>query len=324
MIRKPPVVSIITPSYNQAQFLEEAILSVFNQDYPHIQYIIIDGGSTDGSIDVIRKYESRLKYWVSEPDSGQSDAINKGWEKATGDIIAWLNADDSYCPDTFSKVADIFAENPETILVHGAANTYDQSGKDILFTSYPFDMDPYDMIASGGGVTTQPSVFIRRSVLDEVGYLNPDLHYIMDWEYWIRIGLHFGNRRFYKTKSILSNNRDWSGTKTNQGWNEICEENRRVLRDIFEHHPYDSKLQDIRSAAYRSSYRKQAELARVNGRPMEALHHVCRSLMIEPLGHNPARELAILLYVLLGRRVSERLRSSLTPVRSRLNKHIGY
>jgi hypothetical protein len=180
------------------------------------------------------------------------------------------------------------------------------------------------MLASCGGVTTQPSVFMSRTVLDEIGYLNEQLHYVMDWEYWIRTGLHFGTHRFHKIYDILSNNRAWSGTKTNRGWNEICEENRRVLQDIFEQYPKDSKLQNIRSAAYRSSYRKQAELARVNGRPMEALHHVCRSLMIEPLGHNPARELAILLYVLLGRRFSERLRSSLTPVRSRLNRLIGY
>jgi glycosyltransferase involved in cell wall biosynthesis len=324
MTLKDPLISIVTPSFNQARFLEHAMDSVVTQDYPHIEYIIIDAQSTDGSIAIIKKHEKSLKYWVSEPDSGQSEAINKGWRRSTGDILAWLNADDSYCPGAVNTVADIFIKNPETILVHGAANTYDQSGKDILFTSYPFDMDPYDMIASCGGVTTQPSVFIKRSVLDEVGYLNPDLHYIMDWEYWIRIGLHYGNHRFCKTNSILSNNRDWSGTKTNKGWNEICEENRRVLHDIYERHQDDEKLVGIRSAAYRSSYRKQAELARINGCPAEALHHVFHSLMIEPLGHNPARELAIILYVLLGRRLSERLRSSLKPVRSRLNRLIGY
>jgi glycosyltransferase involved in cell wall biosynthesis len=324
MSGKDPVVSIVTPSYNQVQFLEEAILSVLSQDYPHIEYIIIDGGSTDGSIEVIRSFQDRLNYWVSEPDSGQSEAINKGWKRSSGDIIAWLNADDTYCPGAIRTVADIFRQAPDTVLVHGAAQTYDKDGQTPLFISRPYDMDPYEMLASCGGVTTQPSVFMRRTVLDEIGYLNWDLHYVMDWEYWIRIGLHFGTHRFRKTNNILSNNRAWSGTKTNRGWNNICEENRRVLRDIFEHHPHDPKLQGIRSAAYRSSYRKQAELARMNDRPMEALHHVCRSLMIEPLGHNPARELAIILYVLLGRRFSERLRSSLSPVRSRLNRLIGY
>ena len=321
---RPLVISIITPSFNQSQFLEEAILSVVNQDYDHIEYIIIDGGSTDGSLDIIRKYHDRLKCWVSEPDSGQSEAINKGWKKATGDMIAWLNADDSYCTDAFSTVANIFAEYPDTILVHGAANTYDQSFKDILFTSYPFDMDPYDMIAGCGGVTTQPSVFIRRSVLDEVGYLNPDLHYIMDWEYWIRIGFHYGNHRFCKTDSILSNNRDWPGTKTNRGWNDICEENRRVLHDIFERHQDNENLMRIRSAAYRSSHRKQAELARMNGHPLGALRHVYSSLIIEPLNHNPARELAIILYMLMGRRLSTRLRKALSPILARFNRTIGF
>ncbi len=324
MTLKDPLVSIITPSYNQARFLEHAMDSVLTQDYPHIEYIIIDAQSTDGSIAIIKKHEKILKYWVSEPDSGQSEAINKGWRRSTGDIIAWLNADDFYCPGAISNVTDIFSREPEAILVHGAANTYDQSGKDIIFTSYPFDMDPYEMIVSCGGVTTQPSVFIRRSVLDEVGYLNPDLHYIMDWEYWIRIGLHYGNHRFYKTKSILSNNRDWSGTKTNRGWNDICEENRRVLHDIFERNQDNENLMRIRSAAYRSSYRKQAELARINGHTLEALRHVYSSLMIEPLNHNPARELAIILYILMGRRLSVRLRKLLSPVRSRFNRTIGF
>lgn len=324
MSKGKPLVSIITPSYNQAQFLEETILSVLHQDYPLIEHIIIDGGSTDHSIDIIRRYQDHLASWVSEPDSGQSEAINKGWRRSTGDIIAWLNADDTYCPGAIREVAEIFEKDPELLLVHGAANTYDQSGQTLLFTSQPFDMDPYEMIAGCGGVTTQPSVFLRRAVLDEVGYLDPRLHYIMDWEYWIRIGLHYGHQRFHKTDTVLSNNRDWPGTKTNRGWKEICKENRLVLHDLFAQHPDDAKLKRIRSAAYRSSYRKQAELARENGHPLEALHDTWRAWRIDPLGHNPLREIALILSVLLGRKLSERLRSGLAPVRKRLNRLIGY
>lgn len=324
MNREKPSVSIVTPSLNQDRFLEHTILSVLGQDYPHVEYLIIDGGSTDACTDVIRNYEDRLAFWVSEPDNGQSEAINKGWRKSSGEILAWLNADDSYCPGALRTVAGIFAHEPEVVLVHGAAQTYDKDGQILLCTNNPYSMDPLEMIACCGGVSTQPSVFIRRSVLDDVGYLREDLHYVMDWEYWIRIGLRYGTNRFRQTPAILSVNRDWSGTKTNMGWKEICKENRRVLDDLFHQNRHDPFFQRIKAASYRSSYRKQAELARVNGYPLESLRHVCRSLMIEPLGHNPAREIAVIFYTLLGRRFSSRLRKNLAPVLARLNQIIGY
>jgi len=324
MTNKPLTISVITPSYNQAQFLEETIQSVLSQDYPQLEYIIVDGGSTDGSVEIIKKYEKQISQWVSEPDTGQSDAINKGWKMASGDIITWLNTDDTYCPGTISTAADIFHKNPETILVHGAANTYDQSGHRLLFTSQPFAMDPYEMIMSCGGVTTQPSIFFRRIVLNEIGYLDTNLHYIMDWEYWIRMGLHFGSHRFQKIDTILSNNRDWSGTKTNQGWKEICLENRIVLDKIFFSHQNDQRLAHIKPASYRSSYRKEAELARLNDEPLKALQNIFSAWRIEPFKHIPARELVLLLYVLLGKKWSSRLRTITQPLRNILNRHVGF
>ena len=114
-----PKISIVTPSYNQAEFLERTILSVLNQDYPNLEYIIIDGGSTDGSVEIIKKYEKYLAYWVSEKDKGQSDAINKGFQKSTGDILAWLNSDDTYLSGTLFKVVKAFQENPNADLIFG-------------------------------------------------------------------------------------------------------------------------------------------------------------------------------------------------------------
>jgi glycosyltransferase involved in cell wall biosynthesis len=269
-----------------------------------VEYIIIDGGSTDGSTDIIKKYEHKITYWVSEPDQGQSDAINKGWRRATGEILAWLNADDMYYQGALKAVAEVFESDKNIRVVSGAGDICDITGSTILSKKEPSSLNPYWMVKTCGGVPLQPSVFLRRNVIGEVGFLNPELHYVMDWEYWIRIGLHYPKEAIVKTDSVLSMNRDWPLTKTNTGYNAICDEDRIVLDRLFKEYQHDQKLQNLKGAAYRSSFRKQAELARVNGCSMESLHHVCQALMIESLGHNPAREIAIILYTLMGRRIS--------------------
>ena len=123
------LVSIITPSFNQAEYLEQTILSVLNQDYSNIEYMVLDGASTDNSVDIIRKYENRLAYWVSEKDNGQADAINKGFDRAKGEIIAWLNSDDYYLAGTVSSAVKIFEEHPHVVLVLGTCRLVTETGK---------------------------------------------------------------------------------------------------------------------------------------------------------------------------------------------------
>ena len=186
-----PLVSIVTPSYNQAQFLEETILSVLNQNYPQLEYIIIDGGSTDGSVEIIRRYADRLAYWVSEPDKGQADAINKGWSRVTGDIVAFLNSDDYYRPGAISAVCEVFRQRPEVGIVWGQAEWVTEHGKPLRPT-HTF-VDSQQMVERFEGLP-QPATFVRKEVIDKVGKLDPTFHFALDGEFFIRAMANFDSQ----------------------------------------------------------------------------------------------------------------------------------
>ncbi len=179
-----PLVSVITPSYNQADFLEDTIKSVLAQDYPAIEYLIIDGGSTDGSVDIIHKYKSELVWWISEPDEGQASAINKGMVKAQGEIVAWLNSDDLYLPGAVSRVVAEFQSHPQLGLVFGNAVTIDADGCPIKELSFP-DWQLEDLI--GFRIICQPAVFMARELYEQVAGLDLNYHFMLDHHLWIRI-----------------------------------------------------------------------------------------------------------------------------------------
>lgn len=182
-------ITIVTPSYNQAKFLEETICSVLSQDYPNLEYIVIDGGSSDNSVDIIRKYKSQVAYWVSEPDLGQTHAINKGLERATGDLIAWLNSDDTFVPDALVKVVDFFQQNPHVDIVFGDTLFTKADGTPIKRTDPQDVFDYTGFVINWKNCITQPSAFIRRSVVEAIGLLDPHYYFFMDWDYWLRAGI---------------------------------------------------------------------------------------------------------------------------------------
>ncbi|MGH9628378.1 MAG: glycosyltransferase family 2 protein [Bryobacteraceae bacterium] len=178
-----PLVSIVTPSYNMARFLGETIESVLSQDYPHIEYIVMDGGSTDGTVDLLRKYEGRLRY-LSEPDKGQGDAVNRGFRLSEGQIFTFLNADDTYLPGAVSAAVRAFEAHPQAGVVYGDAYHVKEGGE--IIGPYPtqaFDPERFRTQC----YICQPASFLQRDVFERAGMLNPELHFALDYDLWIRI-----------------------------------------------------------------------------------------------------------------------------------------
>lgn len=189
--KKMPKVSIITPSYNQADYIERTIKSIVSQDYPNIEYIIMDGKSTDNSVDIIKKYDKKLK-WTSEKDSGQSEAINKGLRQATGDIVAFLNSDDMYEPGAIKKVVDFFNDNPDVKWAYGKCKIIDSNDNEIrkpitIYKNLMLSKYSYSKLLSENFIS-QPATFWRREIHDEFGYFDEDDHWCMDYQFWLRIG----------------------------------------------------------------------------------------------------------------------------------------
>lgn len=183
-----PRISIITPSFNQGQFIEETIRSVLLQGYPNLEYIIIDGGSTDGTVDVIRKYESWLTYWVSEPDQGQSDAINKGWERATGTWTNWINSDDLLAPGALTTIGLIGRQSQlYTILAGDVINFDSYTGRKQTIRPRGINLVSIIRFWERSCIWHQPGLFLPKAALDRMGYLDVSLHYVMDYDLLCRL-----------------------------------------------------------------------------------------------------------------------------------------
>ncbi len=218
MDERLPLVSIVTPSYNQARFLPDTIDSVLNQTYPNIEYIVIDGGSTDGSVELLENYADRIDYWVSEPDKGQTDAINKGFAQANGEILAWLNSDDTYQPEAVADAVRLMQQYPEYGLVYGEANFIDQHGNEI--GRFPAAQTSYDQLRRGYVHVPQQSSFWRADLMKQVGALDDSLYFAMDYDLWLRLaeisrikyfpGRVWANFRLHgESKTIAEDDRCW-------------------------------------------------------------------------------------------------------------------
>jgi glycosyltransferase involved in cell wall biosynthesis len=211
------LVSIITPSYNQAVFLERTIHSVLNQTYPDIEYIIIDGGSQDDSVNVIHKYQDKLKGWVSEKDQGQTDAINKGFAMANGEILAWINSDDTYEPDAIKLAVEYLDTHPDVGLIYGDTKFINE--KDEVIGTFPAALTNYAKLRQGYVHIPQQAAFFRASLWKQVAPLDPSFYFAMDYDLWIRLAKlsgiayihnHWANFRLHgEAKTIHSDDRCW-------------------------------------------------------------------------------------------------------------------
>ena len=280
----PPLVSIITPSYNQGQFLEETIRSVLEQDYPNVEYIVIDGGSTDESVAIIGKYADRVSYWVSEPDRGQSHAINKGWERSHGSIVAWLNSDDAYRPSAISRAVEALLAHPEASMVCGNCDRIDARGN--LLTTLRPQVGPVEGWVQGKCWAPQPAVFMRSEIVRRSGSLvAEDLHVVMDFDLWLRLAAEAP--AVCLDGPALALDREYPERKTNAFYARRMDEYRTVLERFYRRYGDRPELRRVRRSAFAWVYFRLASAALSDGRAYpDGLRWLVRSLLLDP---GPAR-----------------------------------
>lgn len=221
-----PKISVVVPSLNQGEYLEQCIESILSQQYSNLELFVIDGGSNDNSVDVLKAYDARISSWVSEPDKGQSDAINKGFSQATGDIVAWLNADDYYLPRAFDRVKEAYQVRSSAPFYFGDGFRVDRFGN-IISKFFPTDRVIFSRqaLVMGLNYILQPATFISREALEKVGYLDTDLHYGMDSDLWMRLSV-LGIPEAIQT--ALAASREYETTKTATGSFARVEELRKI------------------------------------------------------------------------------------------------
>ena len=269
-------VSIVTPSFNQSAYLELTIRSVLEQDYPDFEYIVIDGASTDGSADIIQKYSSRLAYWISEKNSGQADAINKGMRRAKGEIVAWLNSDDYYLPHAIQSAVAALEANPQAMMVYGNMLAVDQTGQTINQLRYrPLTLE--DLLCFQ--IIGQPAVFMRRAAFEKAGGLDLDFHFMLDHQLWLKIAAQ---------GPMIHVNETWSAAR----FHPLAKNRAQApgfAREAFRVLDWAETQSDLAPILQRVQRRARASVQRVNaryllddGQSWNALKAWMRALTIHP------------------------------------------
>lgn len=267
-----PKVSIITPSYNQGEYLEETILSVLNQTYGNIEYIVIDGGSTDNSVDMIRKYEERITFWCSEKDKGQADAINKGLKRATGDMVCWINSDDVLYPNFVEKFVNYFVAHPDVDFLYGDV----EQGADMQHATMRRGevIDYPTMLRTLRVPMPQQATMWRKSVMDKIGYLDPQWHVLLDREYFMRIAQHCVIEYLPGVGAFFRNHEN---AKSIAEWHKWMPELEKYYVTLFEdsNFPYQHLKKESMASMYWECYR-----IAVSCNEKQALRYYLKKLLI--------------------------------------------
>jgi glycosyltransferase involved in cell wall biosynthesis len=242
--------SIVTPSFNQANFIGEALESVLVQNHPHVEHLVMDGGSTDGTVDRLREYSGRAGWehlhWRSEPDRGQSDALNKGFARVSGEIVGWLNSDDRYLPCCFERVAKAFEERPDIDIIYGDYRWIDQEGKATRIRR-EIEFDPFILLYHRVLYIPTTATFFRRRVFEEGYFLDEDLHYALDFEFFVRLAR--SGYRFGHIRTVLADFRFQQNSKTCSFPQKQLAEKRRIMEE------YSPVLRALRWPAARRGVR---------------------------------------------------------------------
>jgi glycosyltransferase involved in cell wall biosynthesis len=279
-----PKITVIVPSFNQGLYLEETILSIINQDYPNLELFVVDGGSTDNSVEIIKKYEDKITWWVSEKDRGQSAAINKGLARATGDIISWLCSDDLYTPGTLLAVADYFSQQPRDVgLIHGGTILF--NSKKEISTEWGY-FPPSVERNLAGMAFSQPSAFFLKKYLDRAGNsLREELHYGMDYDLFCRLACLC---RFLPVKNIFSRYRLHSQSKSMAEQHHFISDWNKVFINFCKNAGWQHELNDLISSGlfpeevlsyyYPYSFAADAEITRRADKKNILFYHYCYTL----------------------------------------------
>jgi len=271
-----PLVSVITPSYNQAKFLEQTIQSVLAQNYPNIEYLVVDGASSDDSVKIIKKYEKRINWWVSEKDNGQADAINKGFQQSKGEIIAWLNSDDMYLKDTVVKAQEALARNPQAGMVFGNVLSIDENSS-VFNTMRYGNWNLNDLLCFR--IIGQPGVFMRRAALEQAGWLDPSFHCLLDHHLWLRIASF---RQLLYVNEFLAAARYHPAAKNVAFAKDFQQEALRILDWISSDEQFSTHYLQNRHQIHAGAYNFSARYLADGGMYQEAFQFYLKALSHHP------------------------------------------